>query len=424
MAGHDEQWAEEVDEDYRCPICLLVARDAVAHSCGKLFCAHCWAQCAVQKELCPLCQEGGEAAPAHRDRKAILNVNIRCPLECDQAFRLGNKEAHVASACVRRSIPCTLCGGDTTPATLQQHRDTECSHRTVRCPDCGLSVQYREMSDHRRVACTHRSVPCPLCHEAVHSKDLLQHMEQSAGTHIMALLTENDRLKSRIRRLERAMGLDAVEEVAVDAAKDAERAAGGMREGQCERWHPGRIGAAPNGIGRLDGGQVLWANALATNGGYTWDDYHEGWKEPLSRVFSPKDDCDCQWTCCGGLYDAAPCATRPVQEEGLLAQDAPEEVERDVANGQTQEGQCARWHPGRIGAAPNGINRSDNEDIIWGSAVDHYCGYTWDNYSLGWEEPLSTVFEPDDENSCQWTCCGGLYDAPPCATRPAQEEAA
>jgi hypothetical protein len=54
-------------------------------------------------------------------------------------------------------------------------------------------------------------------------------------------------------------------------------------------------------------------------------------------------------------------------------------------------GAAGARHPGKIGAAPNGINRTDGEDIMWSEDVEagKVSGYTWDNFRLNWRDPLS-----------------------------------
>lgn len=79
---------------------------------------------------------------------------------------------------------------------------------------------------------------------------------------------------------------------------------------------------------------------------------------------------------------------------------------------------AARTHRGRIGAAPNGIGRTDGANIIWSSQVydDAACttGYTWLTFRGGWRDALDKVYQPDARNSCLWTCCGAKWDAPGC----------
>eukprot|EP00808_Paulinella_micropora_P002413 g19279.t1 len=102
------------------------------------------------------------------------------------------------------------------------------------------------------------------------------------------------------------------------------------------------------------------------------------------------------------------------QVESEPVQQGMEEVEREgqrtVANEKEEK------HTGRIGAAPNGINRTDGKKIIWSSSGNLETeGYTWENFRLGWVQDLAQVYKPGHGNLCKWTCCYGGWDSPPCS---------
>ena len=84
---------------------------------------------------------------------------------------------------------------------------------------------------------------------------------------------------------------------------------------------------------------------------------------------------------------------------------------------------AAKMHPGRIGAAPNGLGpRTDGQSTVWSAAVyadtTRQTGYTWDTFRLGWNAPLNKVFHPLDDDICTWTCCGGKWDSVGCQASP------
>ena len=89
------------------------------------------------------------------------------------------------------------------------------------------------------------------------------------------------------------------------------------------------------------------------------------------------------------------------------------------------------WHPGLIKPFPNGIGRSDGEEIRFNP------GYPYDTYAAGWHvlnsslaglPTLDVVFPKDAERFgdevARWTCCDGFHDAPPCQARGAPAAAA
>ncbi|CAK9102726.1 unnamed protein product [Durusdinium trenchii] len=96
--GYDEQWLDVAEAaSMQCPICMCVARNAMAHDCGNLFCEICWIRwMAEDNPTCPVCRELGEGiVRAPRDRRKISNLMIRCQ-GCKESIRLADKEKHVS----------------------------------------------------------------------------------------------------------------------------------------------------------------------------------------------------------------------------------------------------------------------------------------------------------------------------------------
>ena len=106
--GFDEEWCPDQDvEKFRCCICMLVARDAMAHECGAvLFCELCWVKCQARSSNCPVCRkDGSEIAKAYGDRLLIRNLLIMCPKKCGEKFPLCEKDWLKKMAVFR---PCVL----------------------------------------------------------------------------------------------------------------------------------------------------------------------------------------------------------------------------------------------------------------------------------------------------------------------------
>lgn len=166
--GHDEEWLDvEEASSMQCPICLYVARDALAHDCGHLFCESCWDRWITDHRNCPVCREDGHSiVRAPRDQRKILNLKIRCPLDCGETIRLGDKEAHV-----------TFC------ATYR------------RCSACGEEMLAEMLTIHEKEMCRCRPIPCELCSEMVRMDQMEAHMAGNVGIHMLALHKENQALK-------------------------------------------------------------------------------------------------------------------------------------------------------------------------------------------------------------------------------------
>ncbi|CAE7567909.1 traf6-b [Symbiodinium natans] len=155
LCGHDEEWENpEEAQKSKCSVCLCVARDALSHGCGELFCEACWMRCQAEDEKCPVCRQDGSAnvAPAYANRRAILNLMMLCPNKCGQSFSLREKDSHLS----------------------------ECAPRTAQ---------------------QHAPVICELCGDMVPADGLARHMESNPGKHMAALLMEVGRLRSEVVEL-------------------------------------------------------------------------------------------------------------------------------------------------------------------------------------------------------------------------------
>lgn len=151
ICGYDEDWENpEEAQKAKCSICLCVARDALNHECGELFCEACWIKCQAEDEKCPVCRQDGSTnvAPAYANRRAILNLMMRCPNKCGQCFSLREKDSHLnecAPRTARQLAPliCEFCG-DAVPADgLERHMEANpvCKH---------MKALYEEVRELRR----------------------------------------------------------------------------------------------------------------------------------------------------------------------------------------------------------------------------------------------------------------------------------
>jgi len=192
--GFEEKWITAVEE-YMCPVCLLVAREAVACACGALFCEDCRAICTS----CPNCRSKDSVAPSFRDRRAIQNLNVACPLGCSVVFRLGDHSSHVQRVCANRIVPCPSCQTPTPLSYHPQHLETVCAHRQVRCDGCTVLVSLPELPKHKQEACPQRNVTCSLCSDVLRAENWEPHL---ATGHMKALLDRIMSLESTVQQLQ------------------------------------------------------------------------------------------------------------------------------------------------------------------------------------------------------------------------------
>lgn len=178
-AGHDEQWLDVAEAaNMKCAICMCVARDALAHGCGNLFCEMCWTRWIAETDQpsCPVCRGDGDSiVTAPRDQRKILNLMIQCPLGCKETCRLGDKRGHMS----------------------------RCGKRTLCCSECKEEVQAETLSIHHKEQCRSRLMSCEVCGEQVAVDQLEAHMKANARSHIQALLRANQSLKEENESLRR-----------------------------------------------------------------------------------------------------------------------------------------------------------------------------------------------------------------------------
>lgn len=329
LGGFDERWSDEKEAEAIgcCLICSLIPRDAVAHACGQLFCQACWSQWQVTARGCSKCRQSGNADPAHKDRRAVLNLKLFCSSGCGAAMSLCDKSRHQELHCIHRRISCPSCTEPTTPTKLSLHMSVECRNREIKCPACGCSSTPFLLTVHQKEECPARAVMCMLCQELVPSQSLGQHMAESSDTHLLALcqsLAKRDQeisslraelLETRLKLASQQSELSSLKTYVMQEMSSANRygvavsqrtnRTSNERKVTSNKRHTGRIGATPNGISRLDGEyNIFWNKEVTRNpvAGYVFENFKFGWKEALSVVYS-----ESRWSCCGQTYDAEGC---------------------------------------------------------------------------------------------------------------------
>eukprot|EP00457_Paulinella_chromatophora_P006296 gb/GEZN01006314.1/.p1 GENE.gb/GEZN01006314.1/~~gb/GEZN01006314.1/.p1 ORF type:complete len:526 (-),score=53.82 gb/GEZN01006314.1/:102-1637(-) len=176
-SGWNEDWVDVATvQQYVCGACHMVGVDLVIHACGTLFCEACFRQRFLAGRSCLSCHRGNEASPAPRDRQSVLNLMMRCPLQCGKAMRLADYASHCRELCSRRCVPCKKCQALLPPGEQARH-DLTCEEVTT---------------------------PCSLCSTEVKRKDLEAHMKDQSlvGTHLSAVCLENYTLKRKVEELE------------------------------------------------------------------------------------------------------------------------------------------------------------------------------------------------------------------------------
>ena len=85
----------------------------------------------------------------------------RCPLGCGLVVPLEELKTHVEELCLKRTIPCHLCGADLWAEEVVEHETSTCPARQVLCSlGCGVSLRASQEPLHLNEECELRSVRC------------------------------------------------------------------------------------------------------------------------------------------------------------------------------------------------------------------------------------------------------------------------
>lgn len=121
-----------MQEDFlTCPICLLVAEQAVeSKCCHHIFCEGCARDFA--EKACPMCrQDMFSSQSSSLARKMIGAMPVKCPNEgCDATTSKSELDAHLR-LCEFRRFPCSFCAGGDFQAT----RNDFCAHVAATHPE-------------------------------------------------------------------------------------------------------------------------------------------------------------------------------------------------------------------------------------------------------------------------------------------------
>lgn len=279
-----------------CPICLLVAREAVACACGALFCEECRAICSS----CPNCRSKEAVHPAFRDRRAIQNLMVGCPLGCPGVFRLGDHSSHVQHTCVKRPVPCPACNSLVALSEHATHQSAECVFRQVTCEECQESVTLAGLATHKKQACSGIHVECSLCGDMTRKDRLEAHL--TAGGHLTMML---ERLMGLEKKVEEQQQEILTLRGQLQQQQQQHDGANKRKESASQASSAGR---PANNQGRPHPGKYM---VCGSGGCSTHERFLNGHCDPLKRMNGNKPVG--LWSCCGLLdRNTWACATRPL----------------------------------------------------------------------------------------------------------------
>ena len=168
--GHQNEFLEEVSEEFRCRECKNIARDiSMAVCCGDHYCQTCISPYHENSKPCPGCgQEKFSIVPHVRYRKSILALEISCSMKdrgCGWTGKLQDLEAHLDIAsnnCQYVDVECpNKCDKPIQRREIPDHIENYCPKREYNCGYCGFTGSYEVVCNDHYPECDSYPIPCP-----------------------------------------------------------------------------------------------------------------------------------------------------------------------------------------------------------------------------------------------------------------------
>ena len=160
-----------IDNDYKCVICLQVADDPVRCSgmCSGIFCSGCMQKALTRSNQCPLCK--GE------DTRALKDVVVRNQIMKHQVYCIHNDDIENTTDRKRKASSDEKCTWIGKYDQLNTHIN-QCNFEVVICSNEGCKEKMeRRLLDSHGQSCIYRTKMCDLCHMEVKLPLFEQHGE-------------------------------------------------------------------------------------------------------------------------------------------------------------------------------------------------------------------------------------------------------
>eukprot|EP00808_Paulinella_micropora_P019433 g3874.t1 len=210
----DTNWFVGDIEEYTCPICLGILRNAmqaiVDAQCGHHFCEVCAKDIFKREGVpCPVCRVKVKKSNLHPDvhfRRKISELRVRChvdPDRCNATDQFGNGEwwEQHEKVCIANTDPCVACSQRVLKSAMGAHL-AECKELEINCPfACKHTCKRKDMQVHEEICkltrgpdtvalCRFAALGCRFEAKRSAVKDVETHMKVEAAKHLGMLLGE------------------------------------------------------------------------------------------------------------------------------------------------------------------------------------------------------------------------------------------
>ena len=155
-------------DDWECPICRLVVRDAYqVNCCGKVLCKCCLMKWTNESNhsSCPVCRSENIRSKYFKDTRSdreIKRIRVFCNNEdsgCDWSGEVRDMENHVEN-CLYRLLQCKDCKETFTKQKLETHFTDECPKRKSKCCVCDEEGTYDYITSEHPKKCPEVEMQC------------------------------------------------------------------------------------------------------------------------------------------------------------------------------------------------------------------------------------------------------------------------
>ena len=234
----DEQPGEELE----CIICKNLADNPhQTGCCGHTVCYNCADKWRKKNNSCPNCRLSPlDLVKDPRTKRYISSLNVYCihyESGCEWKGSVNNVSNHLHTKCRYEIVSCKKegCGAQVQRQSLDDHMTTKCPMRQVQCPCCACGADHKlnltyhrlvndhykccpnwpmrcpnhcgkeekltrsTLQDHLDGNCPEQVISCQFaeagCTVRVKRKDMMDHIQQSVGEHMTAMMSDYMRLK-------------------------------------------------------------------------------------------------------------------------------------------------------------------------------------------------------------------------------------
>ncbi|KAK2152699.1 hypothetical protein LSH36_321g06004 [Paralvinella palmiformis] len=187
--GYDAAFSPDLDEKYKCPVCLVALRDPLQTVCGHRFCRVCLTRSRGRSLFgkCPLDKTLFDPSQVFEDnavRREVLSLTIKCDHHkdgCTWRGELRDRESH-ASRCAEAKVNCSNDCGHVCSKRLMPTHIVLCPLRMESCEKCGLTLLASELAKHHLLVCEQFPLPCTVCGQVELTRpNMVRHVDVIEG---------------------------------------------------------------------------------------------------------------------------------------------------------------------------------------------------------------------------------------------------